>query len=118
MKSMRLLFFLAACSSAFAQTTLNMSRDLVRLGIATSNMVPNEAALDSGPLFLKAVNYASSHQMPRVVADPGAYYFLSLQQPNVHVPLNQVNNLTIDFQGSDLYLAFQNDGIFINNSTN
>src|SRR6266852_6572973 len=104
--------------AAFAQTALNMSQDLVRLGIASSNMLPNQPTLDAGPLLLRAVNYAGSHQIARVIADPGAYYLLSLQQPNVHVSLNQVNNLTIDLQGSDLYLAYQNYGIVLNNCTN
>ncbi len=42
--------------AAFAQTALNMSQDLVRLGIASSNMLPNQPTLDAGPLLLRAVN--------------------------------------------------------------
>ncbi len=104
--------------SAFAQTALNMSQDLVRLGIASSNMVPNQPALDAGPLFLKAVQYAQRAGVGSVIADSGAYYFLSEQQPFVAVSLNQISNLTIDFQGSDLYFGPENYGIILNNCSN
>ena len=105
--------------AAFAQTTLNMSEDLVRLGIAATDMIPNQPNLDAGPLFFSAVNYAQAHQIGRVIADSGAYYFLSLQSPATHVSWNQLNNLTIDLQGSDLYFSFPlKNGILITNSAN
>jgi hypothetical protein len=71
-------------------------------------MVPNQPSLDSGPLLLHGIGYAMTHQMSRVVVDPGSYYFLSLQTENAHVQLGgnpatpDVRDLTIDFQGSDL----------------
>jgi hypothetical protein len=89
-------------------TTLNLSQDLVSLGIASTNMVPNQPSLDAGPLFVQGVAYAMSHQMDKVIADKGTYYFLSLQSSGGHVQLGGnpitpfVSNLTIDFQGSDL----------------
>ena len=42
-------------SPASAQTTLNLSHDLVPLGIASTNMSPNQPALDAGPLFVAGV---------------------------------------------------------------
>jgi len=48
------LLFLLTCldiSSARAAGTLNLSRDLVALGIAAQNLVPNNPALDARPLF-------------------------------------------------------------------
>lgn len=47
MKTVVLMFALGG--GAFAQTTLNASEDLVRLGIASVNIVPNEAGQDTGP---------------------------------------------------------------------
>jgi hypothetical protein len=87
---------------AFGQT-LNLSTDLVPLGIASSNMIPNQSSLDSGPLLEQGVAYANTHHYSQVIADQGSYYFLSLSTPYLHVNLNPVNNLTIDLQGSDLY---------------
>ena len=94
-----------------ATPTLNLSQDLVSLGIASTNMIPNQPSLDAGPLFLQGVQYANSHGVSRVVTDPGAYYFLSEQQQFVTVSINQVSNLTIDFQGADLYFAALNYGL-------
>jgi hypothetical protein len=96
-----------------------MSQDLVQLGITSANMVPNQLGLDAGPLFFRAVSYAQNHQIGRVIADTGAYYFRSLQYAGAHVAWDQLNNLTIDLQGSDLYFAFPLvSGIVITNSTN
>ena len=52
-----------------------MSEDLVRLGIASTNMVPDQPSLDAGPLFFRAVRYAQANNFGRVVADPGALLF-------------------------------------------
>src|SRR5262245_50719809 len=68
-------------------TTLNLSQDLVSLGIASNNMVPNQPALDAGPLFVAGVAYAKNHGVTTVVANPGAYYFLGLLEPNAHFAL-------------------------------
>ncbi len=99
------LYVISSFLPAFAQTTLNLSEDLVRLGIASSNMAPNQSALDAGPLLVAGVNYAQANQINRIVADQGAYYFRSLQQPNYHVNLGAPTGLTIDLQGSDLYFT-------------
>jgi uncharacterized protein (TIGR03437 family) len=82
-----------------------MSEDLVRLGIASSNLVPNQPSLDSGPLFMQAIAYARNRGIATVLADRGSYYFQSIPDSFQHVAIAQANNLTIDFEGSDLYLA-------------
>src|SRR5437867_2048290 len=89
---------------ASAQNLLNASQDLVRLGIASSNMLPNTPELDAGPLFVRAVTYAKSHNVTLLTVDRGSYYFLTSQSPVVHFTLAQVDGMTIDFQGSDLLL--------------
>jgi hypothetical protein len=120
MKRLGIIFAAAMlCGTAFAQTTLNLSEDLVRLGIATTNMTPNQPSLDAGPLFFRAVNYAQAHQISTVIADPGVYYFQTLQTSSAHVAWSFLKNLTINFQGSDLYFAHPlQSGMFFANSTN
>jgi hypothetical protein len=113
------LLLLAVGGTAVAQTTLNLSHDLVPLGIASSNMVPNDPTVDAGPLFFRAVLYAQNHKIDRVIADPGSYYFRSLQYAGAHVAWDGLTNLTIDLQGSDLYFSFPLvQGILITHSTN
>ena len=117
---------LLACSlaSLSAQTsTLNLSADLVRLGIASANLVPNQASLDAGPLMESGVRYATSHQITRVIADSGAYYFLapSAVSAGAHAVFagSATVPLTIDLQGSDLYLARAGlIGLFLTGGTN
>ena len=41
-------------SAALAQTTLNMSEDLVRVGAAPANMTPHQPSQDSGPRIAAA----------------------------------------------------------------
>lgn len=107
------------CCPVFAQSTLNMAEDLVRLGIAATNMVPNQPSLDAGPLFFRAVLYAQNRQIGNVIADRGSYYFRGLQYPGAHVAWDKLSNLTIDLQGSDLYFSFPLvNGMIITNSTN
>ncbi len=116
---MLMLSWFALAGAGFAQGMLNASQDLVRLGIASSNMEPNRPSLDAGPLFLRAVNYANSHPISRVIVDPGAYYFNSLQNTSSHVTLAQIKDLTIDLQGSDLYFSFPLlTGIIVTHATN
>jgi hypothetical protein len=114
-----IVMLLALGGAAVAQSTLNMSQDLVQLGIATSNMIPNRPDLDAGPLFFRAVIYTKTHPISRVIAEPGAYYFRTLQYAGSHVGWDGLRNLIIDLQGSDLYFSFPLvNGITITNSTN
>src|SRR6516164_10416656 len=99
MKTMVCVAVLICARAVLAQGTLNLSQDLVRLGIASSNMTPNQPDLDSGPLFSDAAIYLRNHSLHRVIADPGAYYFRSVGRGNAHVLLNVLTNLTIDLQG-------------------
>jgi hypothetical protein len=117
------LFLPLSLASLVAQTTtLNLSTDLTTLGIASSNLVPNQPTLDSGPLFEAGVKYAASHQMTQVVATTGSYYFLSgsAVNPAAHVLLAGLSAaLTIDLQGSDLYFSHpEKFGFFLANLTN
>ena len=96
----RCLLLYLALLPASALTTLNVSEDLVHLGISTQNMVPNQPTLDSAGLFNQAVLFAVQHSIGRIIADPGAYYFLSQPFAGYYIPIPQPNNLTIDFQGS------------------
>lgn len=108
MRKPGLVFLLAASAGALAQTTLNLSHDLVSNGIAGQNMVPNSPTLDSRPLFEATAAYASKHGIATVTADRGSYYFFTQNSAFQHVFLTGINNLTIDFQFSDLYFADRN----------
>jgi hypothetical protein len=105
----RSLLLLLLCTKLMTQgQTLNLSRDLVAKGIAASNMTPDSPSLDSRPLFEAAVTYAAQNRIQTVIADPGAYYFLTRRNASAHVLLNSAANLTIDWQNSDLYFHFSN----------
>ena len=93
-------------SELLAQPTPNVSRDLAKLGIDSTNMVLNQRDLDAGPLLRKAVNYAPGHQIPLVIANPGAYSFHTLQTSNAHVFWTYLSNLTIDLRGADPYFTY------------
>lgn len=96
------LVVLATVSSP-AQT-LNVSEDLVTLGIAGQNAVPDNPSLDARPLFQAALAYARDNGIARVVADPGAYWFLTSQTPSSYLVLDSLSDLTLDLQGSDVFL--------------
>ncbi len=118
----RSVFFLAVAvslSTSASGQVLNLSKDLVPMGIAASNMTPDMPTLDSRPLFQAGVEYASAHGIPKVIAERGSYYFLSLNSSYQHVYLNQISNVTVDLRYSDLYFNFSNIvAIQITNSTN
>jgi uncharacterized protein (TIGR03437 family) len=103
----RVLFLLSILPLAHGQI-LNMSRDLVAKGIASSNMAPDTPNLDARPLFEASVAYASQNHIATITADPGAYYFLTRRNASTHALLNAPANLMIDWQNSDLYFQFSN----------
>jgi len=114
-----LLALLGVGCTVSAQPTLNLSEDLVKLGIASQNMVPNQPSVDAGPLFFQGVLYAQNKKIGRVIADPGAYYFLSQQYAGTHLAWANLSNLTLDLQGSDLHFTFPvATGISLTNATN
>jgi len=76
----------------------------MRLGIASTNLTPNQPTLDATPLLAQALNYAASNGVSLLQVDPGTYYFLTSQNSFVHVGFPPLHNMTVDFQGSDLIL--------------
>lgn len=101
----RIFAALFLCGAAFAQPAqINVSHDLVALGIASQNITPNTPTLDARPLFQAALAFARQNSVSLVTADPGAYYFLTPQMPDRYLNLDAVSNLTIDLQGSDVYI--------------
>jgi uncharacterized protein (TIGR03437 family) len=95
------------CFNSWAQT-LNLSQDLMKSGIASTNMTPGQPSLDSRPLLEAAFTYAASHGIANLVADPGTYYFLSMRNANTHVLINGASNVTLNLQNSDLLFANSN----------
>jgi hypothetical protein len=114
-----LSFFLMFAPGRILGQTLNMSHDLVPLGIAAQNMTPNVPTLDSTPLFQAAVNYASTHPITTLTVDQGDYYLLTNTQPNATVLFFNFSNLTVDLAGSTLYFDGLNmpGGLLLLNST-
>jgi hypothetical protein len=84
-------------------TTLNLSHDLVPLGIASQNLAPDQPALDARPLFQAALQYIHSHPVQVLTLDKGAYYFLTPQNPANFLRLAGLSNVTIDLAGSTIY---------------
>ena len=106
MRYFRWMLLCGLVSAAGAQTRatqFNLSRDLVGLGIANRNLVPNNPSLDAVPLLQAALDYAAKNRTKLITADAGTYYFLQPQAPDRYVGFNDLKDLTVDFQGSDLY---------------
>ncbi len=104
----RLLLVLLSTPLLIQAQVLNMSRDLVAKGIATSNILPDSPGLDTRPLFESAVAYAIQNKVQTLIADPGAYYFLTLRNSSTHALVTGAANLTIDWQNSDLLFHSSN----------
>jgi len=94
-----------SCAACATTPTINLSHDLVALGIARQNLMPDSPQQDARPLFQTALAYAASNGTSVITADPGAYYFLTPQLPDRYLQIDAYSNLTIDLAGSDLYLA-------------
>lgn len=98
------LFSLSAC--ALHATTVNMSQDLVRLGIASQNLVPNQPTLDARPLFQAALAYvASTPGITLLTLNKGNYYLLSNENGAGVLIIPNLSNLTIDLAGSTFYFV-------------
>jgi len=84
---------------------INLSHDLVRLGIASSNLRPNSPTTDARPLFQAALLYAQSHSVHLITVDHGAYYFLTPQDAQAYLRFTALSGLTIDLADSAVYFA-------------
>lgn len=96
------LILLFAAAGAARGQTLNMSRDLVSLGIAARNMTPDDQALDARPLFQAAVDYTRTHGIRTLTADRGTYYFRTPQYAFTFLVIGDLVDVTIDLQGSTI----------------
>ena len=86
-------------------STLNLSRDLVRFGIAPQNLTPDDSKLDARPLFQAALVYVGKHHTVRVTLDHGAYYFLTSENPETYLVFSELSDLRVDLAGSKIYFA-------------
>ena len=87
------------------QSTLNLSRDLVRLGITSQNLIPDNPNLDARPLFQAALQYAGKHSTTLITLDHGAYYFLTPQNPETYLVFLELSDIRVDLAGSKIYFA-------------
>jgi hypothetical protein len=103
------LFLLAyglGLTSVYADaSSLNLSRDLVSLGIASENLAPDSPSLDARPLFEAGLQYVQNHHIPLLTVDRGSYYFLTPASgtTNRYTNIFQISDLTIDLAGSTVY---------------
>jgi hypothetical protein len=96
----------ALCPAALHATTLNMSEDLMRLGIASQNLIPNQPALDARPLMQAAIAYVQSNPgITLLTLDTGNYYLLSNENGAAVLVFPNLSNLTIDLAGSTIYFV-------------
>jgi hypothetical protein len=113
---------LAAQGGSASAQVLNMSHDLVTLGIAQQNLAPNNPSLDARPLFQAAIQYIQNHpgQIQTLTLDTGAYYLLTQEQSNAVLVFPVLTNLTIDLAGSTIYFKgpLLPDGLLIYYCTN
>ena len=87
------------------RSVLNLSRDLVRLDIASQNLTPDDPKLDARPLFQTALQYVEKHPTALVTLDHGAYYFLTPQNPETYLVFSELSDLRVDLAGSKIYFA-------------
>ena len=99
-----LLLALSVGAALGQVSQVNISQDLVALGIAGQNATPNTPGLDARPLLYNAILYAASNGIPKVTADPGAYWFLTSQKSDRYMVLDRLTDVTVDLQGSDIFL--------------
>lgn len=96
---------LASAPAPAQEGVINLSHDLVRLGIAATNAQADSPTIDSRPLFQAALTYAQSHPVNRITVDPGAYYLLTPQDTQAYLRLAGLSGVTIDLAGSTFYMA-------------
>jgi hypothetical protein len=85
--------------------TINLSRDLVRLGIASANLYPDQPAVDARPPFEAALAYVKAHPVRRITLDRGAYYFLTPQDTQTYLRFQSHSDLTVDLADSTIWFA-------------
>jgi len=90
-------------STVATPQVLNVSHDLVSLGIASQNLTANNPALDATPLFQAALNYVQSHSIQTLTLDKGTYYLLTNTQGNAVLMIQNTSNVVIDLAGSTFY---------------
>ncbi|MBV8588193.1 MAG: hypothetical protein JO308_18035, partial [Verrucomicrobia bacterium] len=101
-----LVLIWAFCSiGAKAQTSINLSRDLVQLGIASQNLSPDNPSLDARPLFQAALAYASNHGTQLITLDRGSYYFLTGETAGAYLRFATISDLTVNLADSTIYFA-------------
>ena len=98
-------------AGAASAQELNLSQDLLRLGIS-ANMEPNRPDLDARPLFQAAIEYVRRQSISRVTLDPGDYYFLTTQQNGRYIHLANLRGVAFAFAGVNLYFREAYVGLF------
>lgn len=99
------ILLLSGTVQAEAASTLNLSRDLVRLGIASQNLHADDPSFDARPLFEAAIRYVRENAVERMTVDRGSYYFLTPQDSGAYLEFAALSDVTIDLAGSRIFFA-------------
>jgi hypothetical protein len=94
--SLLAVYFLGSLAALAQTSSINLSHDLVRLGIASQNLPPNSPSVDARPLFQAALDYVKNHGIQLITLDRGAYYFLTAQNANSYLHFLAFSDLTVD----------------------
>jgi hypothetical protein len=86
-------------------TSVNLSHDLVRLGIASRDLPADDPSFDARPLFEAAIQYVRTHDIERLTVDRGAYYLLTPQDSQTYLRFPALSDLTVDLAGSKIFFA-------------
>jgi hypothetical protein len=101
-------------------SVIDISKDLTALGIASTNIPANDPNIDSAPLLKATIEYASSHNIPRVIIPHGTYYFNSTKKQFnevAHLYLENIKNVTLEGNSSTFIFSARNgSGILVKNS--
>ncbi|WP_413666318.1 hypothetical protein ACEN9X_17365 [Mucilaginibacter sp. Mucisp86] len=99
------------------KTVLDVSKDLISLGIAKANMLPGDKSLNSAPLLEAAVTYAANNNIPIVNIPKGSYYF-DARGKAASINIESCKNVDILGNGSSFIIqSRKSSGILIRNSS-
>jgi hypothetical protein len=88
-----------------SDSKINLSHDLVRLGIASKELTPNNPTLDARPLFQAALEFVAQHHTRLLTVDHGAYFFLTPQDSTAYLRFSALTDLTVDLNDSTINFA-------------
>lgn len=98
--------------------SIDVSKDLIALGIADQNLPAGNRNMDAGPLVEAAMKYANSHHIPKVTIPSGDYFFHSSRN-TAYIYLSDINNVTLSGNRSNfIFDSRKAGGILLKHANN